>query len=123
LTNEEIGIALALLVVVITGVILLRFLRKRPNPEEIERRRREHINLHGKIGDCEILDLDGAVLHFTYGVAGVVYTAAQDVSGFVQSFPEDRMVLIGPALLKYDPRNPANSIVICEAWSGLPKRH
>jgi hypothetical protein len=27
--------------------------------------------------------------------------------------------LIGPASLKYAPRNPANSILICERWSGL----
>jgi hypothetical protein len=29
------------------------------------------------------------------------------------------MALLGPALVKFDPRNPANSIVICEEWSGL----
>jgi hypothetical protein len=30
--------------------------------------------------------------------------------------------LAGPAIVKYIPRNPANSIVICEEWSGLRAR-
>jgi len=33
--------------------------------------------------------------------------------------PADRMSMVGPASVKYDPRNPANSIVLCEQWSGL----
>ena len=28
-------------------------------------------------------------------------------------------ITFGPATVKYSPRNPANSIVICEEWSGL----
>jgi hypothetical protein len=36
--------------------------------------------------------------------------------------PEDQMSMIGPALVKFDPRNPANSIVLCEDWSGLRRR-
>jgi hypothetical protein len=29
--------------------------------------------------------------------------------------------MIGPVSVKYDPRNPANSIVISEQWNGLRK--
>ena len=31
-------------------------------------------------------------------------------------------VLVGPVTLKYSTRNPANSIIICEEWSGLRQR-
>jgi hypothetical protein len=51
-------------------------------------------------------------------VAGVGYTAAQDVRTIEALLPADRMSVIGPARVKYDPRNPANSIVLCEEWSG-----
>ena len=30
---------------------------------------------------------------------------------------------IGPVSIKYDPRNPANSIVLSEEWSGLRTAH
>ena len=33
--------------------------------------------------------------------------------------PEDPDRLIGPVYMKYTPRNPANSIIVCEQWSGL----
>jgi len=33
--------------------------------------------------------------------------------------PSNPMSVIGPAQVKFDPRNPANSIVLCEEWSGL----
>jgi hypothetical protein len=33
--------------------------------------------------------------------------------------PRDPGRLIGPASVKYEPANPANSIVLCEGWSGL----
>ena len=122
MTNEQIGIALGLLVVAITGVILFAILRKRPSEEELERRRRAQVNLHGKVGDCEILDIEGGMIQYSYSVAGVIYAAGQDASLLTGLLPDDRMTLIGPALLKYDPRNPANSIVISEAWSGLPRR-
>ncbi|MDE3196373.1 MAG: hypothetical protein KGN84_08515 [Acidobacteriota bacterium] len=115
-------LGLGALAVAAGGLGLFLALRKRPDAGEIERRRRAHINLHGKVGDCEILDVDGCILHYSYSVSGVIYTAGQDASPLAPSLPEDRMMLIGPALLKYDPRNPANSIVLCEAWSGLPKK-
>jgi hypothetical protein len=52
-------------------------------------------------------------------VGGVGYTAAQDVMSLEALLPSHRMSMIGPALVKFDPRNPANSIVLCEEWSGL----
>lgn len=103
------------------GIAFRRYLRNRPTPEELERRRREAINAAGKICDGEIIEIDGPSIIYSYSVAGVGYTAAQDVTPLEAKLPEDVMSMIGPIALKYDPRNPANSIVICEAWSGLRK--
>jgi hypothetical protein len=83
------------------------------------------INAAGKICDGEIIEIDGPSIIYSYSVAGVGYTAAQDVAPLESMLPADVTSTIGPIALKYDPRNPANSIVICEAWSGLrkPKLH
>lgn len=104
------------------GLLLWRVFRRQPGAEEIERRRREMILNSGKIGDGEILDVDGAVILYTYSVGGVEYTVGQDASAIEALLPEDRMRMVGPASVRFDPRNPPNSIVVCEAWSGLRLR-
>jgi hypothetical protein len=77
------------------------------------------VNAAGKIGDGEIIDVEGATIVFSYSVAGVGYTAAQDLSSLEAMLPPDLASIIGPVSVKYDPRNPANSIVVCERWSGI----
>lgn len=111
-------------VAALTTVALLawRFLRRQPSPEELERRRRAAIHSKGKIGDGEILDVDGAVIMYSYSVSGVEYTVGQDASAIAGLLPEDRMRMVGPASIRFDPKNPPNSIVLCEEWSGLRLR-
>jgi hypothetical protein len=101
------------------GFAFRRYLRNRPTPDEIERRRREALYGGGKICDGEIIDVEGPSIIYSYSVAGVGYTAAQNVSPLGSQLPADPMSMIGPVALKYDPRNPANSIVLCEHWTGL----
>jgi hypothetical protein len=113
------GIALAALI-----YALRDYLHRRPAPEELERRRRGTLYRLGKMGDGEIIDVEAASasIVYSYSVAGVVYTASQDM-GALQSFlPKDVMTMVGPVSVKFDPRNPANSIVLCEDWSGLRNR-
>jgi len=56
---------------------------------------------------------------YRYEVAGVSYEASQDVTS-LRHYVDLHTCRIGlPASVKYDPGNPANSIVIAEAWSGL----
>jgi hypothetical protein len=55
-------------------------------------------------------------------VAGVVYTASQDLAALQSLLPRDPMTMVGPVSVKFDPRNPANSIVLCEDWTGLRSR-
>ena len=91
----------------------------RANPEKRERKRRLDLHRHGRLGDALILEATDALLYYSYSVRGVQYEASQDVSGLRELLPPEPERLIGPASLKYSPRNPANSILICEEWSGL----
>jgi hypothetical protein len=108
----------------LTALVLLgiRLFRANLPPEEIEKRRRLIINNKGKIGDGEVLDVDGEVILYTYSVGGVEYTVGQDVSAMQKLLPEDRMRIVGPTSVRFDPANPPNSIVLCEQWSGLRPR-
>jgi hypothetical protein len=117
---EAIGLALFLCVAVLAGGLAMRrWLRSRPDAEEMERRRRETLVRNGKMGDGEIVDVEAASVVYSYHVRGVGYTAAQDVAALVSLLPKDPMKMIGPVSVRFDPRNPANSIVLSEQWSGL----
>jgi hypothetical protein len=100
----------------------------RPSAEEIERRRREELALSGRITDGVILDArtlsnedsissTPEVLVYSYSMAGLTYHCAQDVSSLpdqVLGFRIDQ-----PVQVRYDPRNPGNSIIVSETWTGL----
>ncbi len=112
-------LALSLAAVIVVGVMIGRYLRRGPSPEEIEKLRRRQLNALGKLGDGEVNDVEGVAIIYSYAVGGVGYSASQDVSSLESLLPENTMSLLGPAVVKFDPRNPANSIVLCEEWSGL----
>ena len=95
------------------------YYKNRPTPAELERRRRSMLTTYGKTGDASIIEVQGAVAIYTYAVRGVEYTAAQDFAAVGTNVPEDTWSMVGPASVKYDPRNPANSIIISEKWSGI----
>jgi hypothetical protein len=99
-----------------------RYLKNRPTPAELERRRRDHIHARGKMGDANLLEFHDHMVFYSYAIAGVEYLACQDLADLQTLLPPDRWSTIGPATMKYDPRNPANSIVLCEQWSGLRAR-
>jgi len=115
--------ALAALAVVVAFVVR-NYLRRRPTAEEIERRRRATLHKLGKMGDGEIIDVESASasIVYSYSVAGVVYTASQDLAALQSLLPRDPMTMVGSVSVKFDPRNPANSIVLCEDWTGLRNR-
>jgi hypothetical protein len=99
------------------GIVLYK--RSRINPQEAERKRRLALNATGKMGDAMLLDVREDAVFYSYDVRGVSYTASQDVSTLRELLPEGLSAMHGVIYLKYDPRNPANSIVVCEGWSGL----
>ena len=111
-----------LLVVVAAALIALGLIvifRIRRKPKDKEMRRRLGVNLHGRLGDATITEVQDNTIFYSYSVGGVAYTASQDITQLRPRIPSDLERLIGPASLKYSPRNPANSIIVCEEWSGL----
>jgi hypothetical protein len=66
-----------------------------------------------------ITEVSEDALYYSYSIRGVQYAASQDISALREHLPEEPERLIGVASLKYAPRNPANSILLCEEWSGL----
>jgi len=115
-----IGVGLgAFTIVLAAGAVARRYFRRRPTPNELEQLRRITIHKSGKMGDGEIIDIAGALIVYSYSVAGVSYTASQDITELQTALPLDPLAMIGPVSIKFNPRNPANSIVMCEEWSGV----
>ena len=92
--------------------------RSRITPEERERRRRSALVARGKMSDALLVEIRDDLLFYSYGVRGVEYTASQDVSMLKPQLLPD-FSTIDAVSVKYDPKNPANSIVLAEQWSGL----
>jgi hypothetical protein len=101
---------------------------RRPTAEEMERRRRDRLATMGRITDGVLIDartlggeettaMSPEVLIYSYRLAGVTYDCAQDVSKLPDRVTGWR--LDQPLQVRYDPRNPGNSVVVAESWSGL----
>ena len=115
------GITLALLgvlVVLLVTIGVRGLLRSQISPDEKERRRRFMLLSAGQVADANLVDILDNLLVYSYAVRGVEYTASQDVSRLKPFVPDD-VASLGAICVKYDPRNPANSIVLAEEWSGL----
>ena len=108
------GISLALIAVAVW--ILMRV---HGTPEKRERKRRLNVHRQGRLADAMISEASDSTLYYFYTVRGVHYTASQDVSTLREYLPADPHRLIGVSGLKYSSKNPANSILVCEEWSGL----
>ena len=118
-TAETVTLALAGVLVVLVAIMGYRaWLQTRVSPEERERLRRAALVATGKMGDATLMEVHEDLLVYSYAVRGVEYTASQDVSALRNLLPTD-LAALGPLSVKYDARNPANSIVIAEQWSGV----
>lgn len=136
LRSEQIS-AVTFSVVAVVGIAVYIFYNRRPTPEEVERQRREFLATRGRITDATLVDTgleqlkspaqaDQAaqatdpppeVLHYQYKVGGVGYESLQDVARLAEHVRHVRVDL--PIQVRYDPKNPGNSIVVAETWSGL----
>jgi hypothetical protein len=114
--------ALGGLAALLIAAAILIALRVHGTPEKRERKRRLSVNRLGRLGDAMVTEATDSVIYYSYTIRGVQYTASQDVTGLREQLPADPDKLIGIASLKYAPNNPANSILICEDWSGLRVR-
>jgi len=113
------GVLLIIFAVVAVVCVVWFAVRHFRKPKDKEKRRRMEINQRGRLGDATVTEVDAGIIFYEYSVGGVGYVATQDVSQLHEHIPADTHRLIGPATFKYFPENPANSIVLCEEWSGL----
>ncbi|MCU1323110.1 MAG: hypothetical protein JWM43_2759 [Acidobacteriaceae bacterium] len=141
LRSPRIILALGFGVATVVGVSSYVLTRRKPTAEEIERDRRQYLAAGGRITDGSITetqwltsvtpstnDTDSvspsaisfetpAILVYRYVIAGVTYECAQDVSTLAEFVQHVRVDL--PIQVRFDPRNPGNSIVVAEDWTGL----
>jgi hypothetical protein len=116
---EALTLALAGVLAILIALIAYRAWKtSRVTPEERERQRRALLVMHGKMGDATLVEIRDELVFYSYFVRGVEYIASQDVSSLKEVMPQDLSV-IGAVSVKYASRNPANSIVLAEQWSGL----
>ena len=133
-------------VALVGGVWLSMKMKREPNGDEIEQKRRFHINQVGRIAEGQILEvLDmphepadergpaifrrgpknvvvderRKLVCYSYSISGVSYETAQDITRLELHTSEQRLVPGRPASIKYDPSNPGDSIVLTDDWSGL----
>src|SRR5436305_7623071 len=121
------------------------FFRPAENPEEIERRRRLHLNQIGRIAEGQVVELVAhpvdppektktlfgskaeplanlsprQLVSYSYAISGVTYHTAQDITGLESQVRFDKLAAGQPASIKYDPSNPTDSILVADDWSGL----
>jgi hypothetical protein len=108
----------AVLVLAMLRVGYLAWQNSRVTPEERERRRCAHLVATGKITDAMLVEIRENLVFYSYLVRGVEYTASQDLARVPGEAAVD-FSGVSALSVKYDPRNPANSIVVAEEWSGL----
>lgn len=113
------------------GLAYLVVRARRPTAVELERRRRLALTKTGRLTDGSIVDartFEGEesvspapdLLLYRYRIAGVTYDCAQDVSVLTAQTAGYR--IDQPIQVRYDPRNPGNSIIVSEDWNGLRVR-
>ena len=126
----EVAAAFAVVAVLaVTAVVFLAGKWRRENdPDEKERLRRLEVNRNGRITSGEVIDIvDEEVapngsrrrfLHYRYTVGAVDFAACQDVTLISARIGDDPQGIVGSVAVKYHNKNPYNSIIVCEHWSG-----
>lgn len=99
-----------------TGAVVYFRTRTCQDPEA---RRRALIDGNGRIIEGYVTDFGEGVVVYRWSWRGVQYEASQDLRSLTDRLPENKDVLLGPVSVKFLPRDPANSIVISEQWSGF----
>ena len=113
-------------VLALAVVVFLTFYflwRSRNTPEGRERRRRTKIGREGRLVNGLLHEIEDAderrLLHYTYRIGAVDYSACQDVTSLAEEVGEDPKGVVGAVMVKVHQKNPYNSVVVSEDWSGL----
>jgi hypothetical protein len=113
------------------GAAAFALLRRRPSPDEAEKKRRDLLLQEGRIIDGTIIDISDLgpeesgrshglkLIIYQYEIAGVVYECSQDVTLLAHLVDIHDCRPGFPVSVRYYPRNPGNSLVVAETWSGL----
>lgn len=82
--------------------------------------------IDGSVTDIADMDAEASgqpegmqLLLYRYEIAGVTYECAQDVTHLREYVDLQNCRIDLPVSIRYDARNPANSIVVSETWTGL----
>src|SRR5437016_2459072 len=102
---EQLGLLLAASALIFGAAVWI-ILRMRRDPHERERKRRLLVNQSGRLGDALITEVSADAVYYSYSIRGVGYATSQDISQLKSVLPEEPERLIGPATMKYTPRNP-----------------
>lgn len=118
-----------LVAAIVVLVFLVWFLRRRNTPDEKERRRRLRVNRNGRLVSGVVIDIDEPegtdgetprrLVHYSYRIGAVDYSACQDVTTLPDALGDDLSLVVGAVQVKLHQKNPYNSIVVCEDWSGF----
>jgi len=110
------------------GAAVVWYLRSRVTPEQREMLRLQRICELGRITDGTLLDVcdidsegnaAGPMLLYCYEIGGVRYECSQDIT-HLGGHVDLQACRVGSATsVRYDPRQPGNSIVVAESWNGL----
>jgi hypothetical protein len=113
------------------GIAVYGLLRRPSSPDELERKRRDMLVQQGRIVDGTVIDISDLnaeesgrsqglrLILYQYEIAGVVYECSQDVTLLAHLVDIHDCRPGFPASVRYFPRNPGNSLIVAETWSGL----
>ena len=118
-----------LVAAIVVLVLLIWLLRRRNTPDERERRRRLRVHRQGRLVSGVVMDIDEPepaenetprrFVHYNYRIGAVDYSACQDITALPDAIGDDPSLIVGAVQVKIHQRNPYNSIVVCEEWSGF----
>ncbi len=131
LRDHQVLATLAATAACLGGVAWYMATRKRTTEEELERIRRQDLVLGGRIIDGTVLDVSDLdayeagrpegmqLILYKYEISGVSYECSQDIT-YLKDLISIGDIRVGfPCSVRYDTRQPENSIVIAENWIGL----
>ena len=103
-------------VVSLLGMLVYNRFRRPKDPEAY---RRHLLEKHGRLVEGMVFDVRESIVFYSWTWRGVQYDSSQDVTAIAHLLPEERNMLIGPAAVRFHPRDPSNSIVVSENWNGF----